>query len=118
MAPAPVLSTEELRELETRAARLSPSLMERAGKAIAQAARRLAKDTADPVLVIAGPGNNGGDAWVAAAHLADDFGSPVVLDASGTQPKAPEARAAKDRLRERGGRIVREWPRGLHPSLI
>nr|MBA2466552.1 NAD(P)H-hydrate epimerase [Sphingomonas sp.] len=44
------------------------SLMERAGAALAEAAYRFAGPS--PVLVLAGPGNNGGDGYVAARHLA------------------------------------------------
>jgi hydroxyethylthiazole kinase-like uncharacterized protein yjeF len=113
----PILTLEELRTLE-KAAHEPPPLMERAGRAIALAARRLAEDTGAPVLVVAGPGNNGGDAWVAAQHLKAAFSRVVVYDVAGAPPKAAEARAAQARFLEAGGEVVREWPASLHASLI
>lgn len=92
--------------------------MERAGRAVARAAQRLARDDGGMALVVAGPGNNGGDAWVAAAHLRESFHRVVVLDVANAPPKAPEARAAKDEFASRGGTIVREWPTTVEPSLV
>ena len=55
-------------------------LMEQAGAAVAAAARALAVDTErwgrGPVVILAGPGNNGGDGLVAARRLAA-AGTPV-----------------------------------------
>ncbi|HXZ47521.1 MAG TPA: NAD(P)H-hydrate dehydratase [Usitatibacter sp.] len=111
MKPVPVLTPDEMRAVEARAAPASgPTLMERAGRAAAQSARRLASDTGGPILVVAGPGNNGGDAWVAAENLLEGFHRVLVLEASAAEPKAPEARAARAAFAARGGTIVREWP--------
>lgn len=118
MSPIPILATAEIRAVEAAAASRTSPLMELAGQATALAARRLAADTGAPILVVAGPGNNGGDAWVAAAHLRESFSAVVVFDVAGAPPKAAEARAARQRFEAAGGRVVRAWPDGLHPSLV
>ncbi|MGE5616854.1 MAG: NAD(P)H-hydrate dehydratase [Bacillota bacterium] len=119
MTRLPILTTEELRAVESRAARVpGPTLMERAGRATAEAARRLARDDGSPILVVAGPGNNGGDAWVAAAHLAEAFHRVLVFDVTGSAPPAVEARAAQSAFRARGGQVIREWPGDTRLALI
>jgi hydroxyethylthiazole kinase-like uncharacterized protein yjeF len=119
MIPIPVLTTAEIRAVEGRAAKAGGrSLMERAGRATAKAALALAKDSGDPILVVAGPGNNGGDAWVAAAYLSESFHRVVVLDANGAKPKATEASTAKKGLAAREGQVIREWPENFRAALI
>ena len=65
-ANTPLLRGSELRELEKRHAGARPPLMERAGRAAADHARQLLQGSRAPVLILAGPGNNGGDARVMA----------------------------------------------------
>ena len=70
-------------------------LMEHAGTAVAAAARALVafNDREDrPVVVLAGPGNNGGDGFVAARRLAG-WGVPViaVLVGGDERPRTPDA---------------------------
>jgi len=116
MEPVPVLESAALRALERHALPAgSPSLMDRAGAAVAEAARALADDSGAAILVVAGPGNNGGDAWVAAARLRRSFHAVTVLDATGAAPAADAARAAQAAFRAAGGLIVREWP-GRRPA--
>ena len=114
---APILRGAELREVEARFAASVPTLMERAGRSVAEAARRLARDTGAPILVVAGPGNNGGDAWVAAAHLRESFHRVIVLDVAGAPPRAEEAKAARGIFAARGGEVVLQWPAAA-PALV
>ncbi|MEM0481407.1 MAG: NAD(P)H-hydrate epimerase [Nitrososphaerota archaeon] len=70
-------------------------LMENAGAAVARVvAREVPELAAARVLVVAGPGNNGGDAFVAARHLAGRVSRlSVVLLARPDQIRTPEAAA-------------------------
>ena len=119
MGASPVLTLEELRTVEARHAGAdAPSLMRRAGRAVADAARRLACDTGDTIVVVAGPGNNGGDAWVAAEALREGFHRIVVLDAGSGPPKAADALAAREAFESHGGTVVREWPASGRLALV
>jgi hydroxyethylthiazole kinase-like uncharacterized protein yjeF len=119
MKPLPVLTLDELRAIETRAGREpGPTLMEKAGLAAAECARGLARDTGGPIVVVAGPGNNGGDAWVTAAHLLETFHKVVVFDVAGEKPRAVEAQAAQSAFKSRKGETVTEWPARVQPALV
>ena len=69
-----IVTPDEMRRLEQEASRYGLStddLMERAGLAIAmETARALGSVAGKRILVLVGPGNNGGDGLVAARHLA------------------------------------------------
>ncbi len=72
MTGRPILAAEAMRAAEQAAIAAGSStqqLMERAGAALGEASYRFAGSL--PVLVLCGPGNNGGDGYVAARHLAD-----------------------------------------------
>ncbi|MGH7710392.1 MAG: NAD(P)H-hydrate epimerase, partial [Gemmatimonadaceae bacterium] len=73
----------------------SRALMQRAGVAAAhEIARRYGDRLTDGVAVYAGPGNNGGDAWVVAATLAA-AGVAVNVRTVG-EPRTDDARAERD----------------------
>lgn len=94
---APVLATGTLRDIERRHAH--EPLMERAGAAAADIAASMLVGRDGRVVVLAGPGNNGGDAFVCARHLHERGFDAVVVAATASyaQPDAAQARAALER---------------------
>jgi len=116
----PVYTTAEIRRIEALAAALPepPQLMERAGLAAAQLARGIAQDTGKPILVLAGPGNNGGDAFVIARHL-KQWWFDVAVVFTGTEEKlSDDARAALAAWREAGGTVLTAVPAHRDWALI
>ncbi|HET9763090.1 MAG TPA: NAD(P)H-hydrate dehydratase [Casimicrobiaceae bacterium] len=112
----PIGRVANLRAVE-RAAGREP-LMERAGHAAAAVARDMLEATAPHVLVLAGPGNNGGDAFVVAWRLKGWF-FDVTVAFHGDESKLPADAAAAHRLwHEAGGTTRREWPDGGSWGLI
>ena len=90
----PILTAAAMRAAEDRAIAAGSSvgaLMERAGAGIAEAVRRLASGA--PVLILCGPGNNGGDGYVAARVLKAN-GADVRVAALG-EPRTEAAAAAR-----------------------
>lgn len=92
-----LLRQPELRALETRHADVTPPLMERAGRAAATLA--LAHFGRPRTLVCAGPGNNGGDAFVLARELAAAGCEVHVLFRADPARLPADARAAWERCR-------------------
>lgn len=90
----PVLTAAQMRAAEQRAIADGSSvaeLMERAGTGVATWVHRLSAGS--PVLILCGPGNNGGDGYVAARVLAER-GVPVRVAAFG-DPQTEAAAAAR-----------------------
>src|SRR6478609_8155214 len=71
MIEGPVYSTEDIRRIEAAAGSLP--LMQRAGAAAAELAAKIIPENSKDILVLAGPGNNGGDALIAADLLSKKF---------------------------------------------
>ena len=100
------IGAEAMAGADRRAQRLGVpgiELMEAAGTAVAAVARALAEDRGTwgrgPVLILCGPGNNGGDGFVVARRLAD-LGADVavVLCAGDPKPRTGDAARNWDRL--------------------
>jgi len=108
--PAPIYTTSAIRKLEELAAPASGTLMERAGLAAAEFARAICGDTAKSVLVIAGPGNNGGDALEVAAHLKRWFFRVRVVFSGERDKLSKDARAALAKWEAGGGAPEKDIP--------
>ena len=87
----PILTASQTRDAEEASGLTTTALMERAGAGIAAALRRLAAGA--EMLILCGPGNNGGDGYVAARLLAE-WGLPVRVAAL-AKPKSDAAREAR-----------------------
>jgi hydroxyethylthiazole kinase-like uncharacterized protein yjeF len=114
-------SCEQIRAIEHAAqAHLPPGgLMERAGAAAAAFAHELlAGEAGGAVLVLAGPGNNGGDGLELAAHLARAGFDLEVLHLAGETPPSFEAGRALQRARDAGVRFVDGVPAGRPWCLV
>ena len=90
----PILTAVAMRDAEQAAIDGGMSveqLMERAGAALAEAAYRFAGPM--PALILCGPGNNGGDGYVGARHLAER--GVEVRVAALAEPASPAAQWAR-----------------------
>ncbi len=112
MQTTPVFLTEHIRALERAAFAQDPPLplMERAGRATAELVRRLADERIRRILVLAGPGNNGGDAFVAARHLKQWWFDVCVVFTGDAGKLKADARAAFDDWSAAGGSVLTEIP--------
>ena len=84
----PIYLTEDIRRIERGCGVPEPELMQRAASAAADAAQRIVSDKKD-VLVLAGPGNNGGDARVMAKLLEERFFRVTVASRRDEVPHKP-----------------------------
>lgn len=105
-AALPAISAETMTGADARAQALGyPELrlMEHAGTAVAAAVKALATDLdrwkTGPIVILCGPGNNGGDGFVAARRLALAGASVIVaIVASDARPRGATAARNWDRI--------------------
>jgi hydroxyethylthiazole kinase-like uncharacterized protein yjeF len=114
VSPAELCTVNQVRQIEQAGLSQGLPLMERAGLAAADLAvellGRVRQGGGRRVLVIAGPGNNGGDALECATHLKRRFfGVTTVFIGEETRLPA-DARLALQKWREAGGRLEAELP--------
>lgn len=99
------ISAEQMRGVDARAQRSGVpglALMEEAGTAVAAAAHALMASADRPpgsiVLILCGPGNNGGDGLVAARRLAEVGARSEVVMTASAGPTTEDAKANWERL--------------------
>ncbi|MFC2050347.1 NAD(P)H-hydrate epimerase, partial [Chloroflexota bacterium] len=101
-----VVTAEQMREIDRSAANIgltTEALMENAGRAVAEETKKLIGGVIGKrVLVIVGPGNNGGDGLVAGRYL-DDWGAEVGLYLCNQRPAGDKNLAL---AQERGITVV------------
>ncbi len=103
-----ILSTAAIRSLESVYKEAAPTLMQRAGHAAARLVEQFHLPPG-PILVLAGPGNNGGDGLVLASELRQR-GREVVVAFLGNADHLPaDAAAAMTAWLQGGGTLAREF---------
>lgn len=109
----PIYRSHEIREIESKAVLTpgSPPLMQRAGKAAAEFARDQLLKGGRRVLVLAGPGNNGGDGFVLATHFRQWRLDVNVLFMGDERKLSTDALGALMGWRAAGGVLFSEPPR-------
>lgn len=108
-----LLRTPAIRRLEARhQASAQPGLMEQAGRAAADLAGELIGEQGGRILVVAGAGNNGGDAYVCARHLKSRGHAVLVVSTVpvAAQTLPADALAARQAWLDAGGEIVAALP--------
>jgi len=109
--PGTILDITAIRLIETdEGPQATPPLMERAGLAAASQALSMIKDRSKPVLVLAGPGNNGGDGFVVARELEKQGWEVYVVFSSSLDKLPSDAASAYQRFIEAGGTTESEIP--------
>lgn len=116
----PLFTAAEIRAIDRDWATHHPDapLMPRAGAAAAELAAVLAHDSGEPVLVLAGPGNNGGDAVVAARRLIEQGFRVVVVSGADPARLPTDAAQAWADWRAVGGAILSDIPAAQRFALV
>ncbi|MDR2506909.1 MAG: NAD(P)H-hydrate dehydratase [Candidatus Accumulibacter sp.] len=112
----PLYRSSELRKIESLAA--DNPLMWRAGAAAADLSMKIASGRGAAILILAGPGNNGGDAFVTAHFLRERFFDAHVVFSASPETLSGDAANAFRHFSDSGGRCLSVIPEALRWSLI
>ena len=112
----PLYRATDLRHIEAIAA--DQPLMQRAGRAAADLATAICNDRNAAILILAGPGNNGGDAFETARLLAEKSFETHVVFVGKAEDLPIDAADAFQRFVDAGGRTLTAIPEALRWSLI
>lgn len=104
-----LLNLEELAELEERQSHILPegTLMDRAGFVCANWIDDQC-DAASTIVILCGPGNNGGDGYTAALHLKGRGHHVICVAVGGKAPKTVDAKRAYDKWLAKGGEVIED----------
>lgn len=105
-----------MRSIESAA--VDQPLMQRAGLAAADLTCALVNDRQGPLLILAGPGNNGGDGFEAGMHLQQRHFDVQLVFAGDAEKLPGDAAAARQRFLAAGGRELAAIPEAMHWGLI
>jgi NAD(P)H-hydrate epimerase len=117
VAMKPVITAAQAAEWDAQASDPVETLMERAGLAVAVAAAELGAAYGRRVVVLTGPGNNGGDGYIAAKYLARRGAAVEVVPLG--EPRSEACRWAAGQAIRAGVRMG-TWrpPRSDEPDLV
>ncbi len=116
MSSQPLFCRAAIRRVEAK--HTGEPLMQRAGLAAAEWASELTNDMPGPILVFAGPGNNGGDAFEMACRLRQKHFAVHLVFSGDPARMSQDAAAAYSRFAEAGGLVLDAIPEEPHWSLI
>lgn len=115
----PLYATAALRQIEQLAAAAKPALMSRAGDAAAKLASKLASDQSSaPILILVGPGNNGGDGYACALALKLAGRAVTLAQLPSARPMQGDALTAQTAWKKSGGAIAVSIPDGQFSLVI
>jgi len=106
----PIFLCADIRRIEAAAQEATPSLLERAGCAAADLVCQRIPNSGAHILVLAGPGHNGADAFVAARRLRERFFRVTVVCAADLSSLPAQARDAAQRFLQTHGEVLTTIP--------